>query len=94
MKTLDNVISMALRGIGILMTWSACESSMRTRRLFVNPITKRSELTANETRGAGNANCTRPSSKMAAVGSLIPVPLICARNRECFVERIFFWRNH
>lgn len=57
----------------------------------MNPITKRSELTANETRGAGNANCTRPSSKMAAVGSLVPVPLICSRERECFVERTPFF---
>lgn len=93
MKTLDNVSSMALRGIGILMTWSACESSMRTRRLFVSPITRRSELTANETRGAGNANCTRPSSKMDAVGSLAPVTLTCLRE-GCFIERTLFLSNH
>lgn len=79
MKTLDNVISLVLRGIGILLTWSACESSMRTRRLFVSPITKRSELTTKETRGAGNANCTRPSSKIGVAGSLAPMAFICSR---------------
>lgn len=56
MKTLCNVISVGLRGIWILITWSACESSMRTRRLLLRPITSRSEQTTKETRGAGNAN--------------------------------------
>lgn len=62
----------------------------------MNPITKRSELTANETRGAGNANCTRPSSKMAAVGSLVPVPLICSRERENVLLRgqFFFGKTN
>jgi hypothetical protein len=69
-KTLYSIISvLGLRGIGILMTWSACDSSIRTRRLFARPITSRSELTAKETRGAGNANCTGPNSKMGVAGS-------------------------
>lgn len=47
----------------------------------MSPITKRSELTTKETRGAGNANCTRPSSKIGVAGSLASMAFICSR--EC-----------
>jgi hypothetical protein len=52
--------------MGILITWSACASSIRTMTLEDSPMARTSEATTRETRGAGSVYWTGPRSNIGA----------------------------
>src|SRR6266850_936186 len=58
--------SEGFRGMGILVTWSGCASSISSMTFEDNPMARKSEATTRDTRGALSGYWTRPKSNIGA----------------------------